>query len=1487
MAAETIRIEIPIEALDNTDPSLSQVIRKFSKMETAADRAGAASQRAGGRVSQFDRSAERTQRTLSKWMKEKYEVLLRAKDMVSPVLSTLKSGMKAFAGRTWDVTMKAKDLVTAPVRGILGLLRNPLLQAGAVLGISIGMADTVNTFRGFEAAMSQVGAISGATASDMEKLEAKAKEMGATTKFTAAEAAEAFNYMAMAGWEAQDMMGGIEGILSLAAASGTDLATTSDIVTDALTAFGMKADEAGHFSDVLAAASSKSNTNVSLMGETFKYAGAMAGTLGYSIEDVALATGLMANAGIKGNMSGTALNSIFTRLSTNTNGATDALTSLGIAYFNADGSARAFGDIMDELRVATADYSDKQKSNIANTIAGTYAQKGFLAILNATERDYEKLSSAVNNADGAAGRMAETMMDNLDGSITLLQSAVDGVKLSFGERLAPYVRGAADWLADAMPMVEDALGSLMDAVDRHVDEARRKLDGIMGTEEWQGADFFGKTKILWDDFVAEPFSDWWGTTGKAKVAEVAGDIGAGIGGGLKTGIMALLGIDLSGTLDEGASIGASFAKGFSEGFDVGAITSKLGEAFRNLLSNAGKLLPGGEEAGLSSFFSAALLAKMARPLIGMGKSLFGSTIGQSVASSFLGSTGNAMVSGSGLLGMLANVGYGLSGGGSAAGMYFGNMAGAMSGSSAALLGAGTMAGGLAGGATVISAGLDFYKALKSDDKEEAAAYGESGAWKTMGVGAGALAGASIGSIIPIPGIGTMAGALIGAGIGGIAGWVKGNKVKEEYQENVEEMQKEAEKARKVFEATGYDIEDVKFKNKDLQKAMEDTEVTTEQFAQYFQESCAEVMKDAFGDIKLSLTEVKELAKNLTFGTMAAGLEEFGAAADSVEDALAFLENAKSVLAKQNWNANLGLKLSEGDQEEYRGAVDNFVSSAQEYIKDSHYEATIAMRILTKGADEKGLDDMYKGYEEQIDGINEELQRVLSEAMSDGVISTEDILTVKIGDIVMELNEADAIAQLQDQITEITKKVSQADEDAKFESLKIKYGGAALDADSFAQLQTELQANVAEVQRNYDDALQVSLRNIDLQLQEGAINDEEYASLYQQIEEGYSGQIDALAVRVERFQLDAVASAFSEELDGILPNLEGDMAEKLAQAMNHALSVKPDVSAWDSSFISDMFGLEGLDAEVQTNLARILEATALTIPQQYAASLRENMVSAVPPMEELLNSQDMLAPFMQAGNAYGATMATGIQGGIEAGSPQIRSSADNTVTNAFASPFAVTAKINVTPNFNLSAVTGAFGSALAAAVPKSVSVPASVGKPAKAHAAGGYVSGGPQLSWLAEEGYGEFVIPTNPSRRARALELYEQAGEMLGVGAHAVGGFVGQAPQASPGQGMGSTGHMDGWEPGDGHMPDSGAAGGWEAGAGSTPMPSGQGTPTGMQVTVNVSMSPEFHISSQGSQGEAGTVQAVRQQLREMADEIGWEIAEGLMEAFSNRPLKEA
>ena len=332
-----------------------------------------------------------------------------------------------------------------------GLAATTKILGGVATGITALGGAAIKVGSDFEAGMSQVQAISGASGEDLEKLKEKAKEMGASTKFSATESAEALNYMAMAGWETKDMLGGLEGVMNLAAASGEDLATASDIVTDAMTALGMKAGEAGHFSDVLAAAASNANTSVGGMGETFKYAGAMAGTLGYSVEDVALATGLMANAGIKGTMAGTSLNSIMTRLSTNTNGARDAIEELGVAFFNEDGSARSLTDVMGELREATAGMTTEQKANFANTVAGMEAQKGLSAILNATEDDYNKLSAAIQNADGCALEMAEIMQDNLPGQITNLQSKLEGLGVSLYETMQDT---AKDVVKEAQGMVQ-------------------------------------------------------------------------------------------------------------------------------------------------------------------------------------------------------------------------------------------------------------------------------------------------------------------------------------------------------------------------------------------------------------------------------------------------------------------------------------------------------------------------------------------------------------------------------------------------------------------------------------------------------------------------------------------------------------------------------------------------------------------------------------------------------------------------------------------------------------------------------------------------------------------------------------------------------------------------------------------------------------------------------------------------------------------------
>lgn len=313
-----------------------------------------------------------------------------------------------------------------------------MMGVTTVIG-GVGVA-AVKTAADFDSAMSQVAAVSGATGKDFDALRNKAREMGAKTKFSATEAAEAMNYMAMAGWKTEDMLSGIEGIMNLAAASGEDLATTSDIVTDALTAFGLSAKDSGHFADILAAASSNANTNVSMMGETFKYCAPIAGALGFSAEDTAEAIGLMANAGIKSSQAGTALRTIMNNLAGDVKISGKAIGDVTIATTNADSSMRDLSDILADCRSAFGNLTESEKAQAAESLVGKNAMSGFLALMNAGEGDIEKLSSAIENCDGSAEKMAMTMQDNLAGQLTILKSQLQELAISFGDILMPAIR---------------------------------------------------------------------------------------------------------------------------------------------------------------------------------------------------------------------------------------------------------------------------------------------------------------------------------------------------------------------------------------------------------------------------------------------------------------------------------------------------------------------------------------------------------------------------------------------------------------------------------------------------------------------------------------------------------------------------------------------------------------------------------------------------------------------------------------------------------------------------------------------------------------------------------------------------------------------------------------------------------------------------------------------------------------------------------------
>lgn len=384
-------------------------------------------------------------------MAESFSVkaILSAKD------SNFSSTMKACSGY-------AENLKSTLTSGIgFGAMAAIGSKAVSVVGNGLKSLTTgaISAGTNFESAMSSVASISGATGNDLKELTSKAEQMGATTQFSATEAANAMEYMAMAGWKTKDMVSGIGGIMNLAAASGADLARTSDIVTDALTAFGKSASDSGTFADVMAAASSNANTNVEMMGETFKYVGAAAGAMGYSIQDIALATGLMANSGIKGSEAGTALRSVITRMAKPTKESSAAMKKLGLSMTDSKGRMKSFGTIMKDMRKGMKGMTEDQKASYAAMLGGQEAMSGVLAIANASEKDFNKLSKAIDNSKNAAQNMAKVKLDNLKGDVTILQSSMEGLGITIFDQVGGNLRGLVGTATDVVGKINEKLSN--------------------------------------------------------------------------------------------------------------------------------------------------------------------------------------------------------------------------------------------------------------------------------------------------------------------------------------------------------------------------------------------------------------------------------------------------------------------------------------------------------------------------------------------------------------------------------------------------------------------------------------------------------------------------------------------------------------------------------------------------------------------------------------------------------------------------------------------------------------------------------------------------------------------------------------------------------------------------------------------------------------------------------------------------------------------
>lgn len=402
-----------------------------------------------------------------------------AKRKIQDLKARMSSAAKQKLKIDVDVTKleAARDKLNS-LSGKLGSGGMMLSAAGA--GMLGSIALPVKTAADFEATMSKVRAITGSTDDEMKRLTDTARQLGRDTVFSASEAGEAMTYLGMAGWKTEQIIAGMPGLLDLAAASGGDLARTADIISDDLTAFGMSADQAGHMADVFAAASTNANTNVELMGYTFKYVGAVCGALGYTIEDAAIATGMLANAGIKGEMAGTQLRSIMTRLITPTSEAAKALQELGVSATNEDGSVKPLRQTMDELRASFAGLTKEEQAQKAEALAGKEAMTGLLSIVNTAEADYRKLTGAIDNSDGAARQFAETAKNNLFGKLKELKSAAEEMAIELGNSLLPALSEIAGFVRTATNAISGFI------------KAHPKLTTvIMGTVAALGALFVG------------------------------------------------------------------------------------------------------------------------------------------------------------------------------------------------------------------------------------------------------------------------------------------------------------------------------------------------------------------------------------------------------------------------------------------------------------------------------------------------------------------------------------------------------------------------------------------------------------------------------------------------------------------------------------------------------------------------------------------------------------------------------------------------------------------------------------------------------------------------------------------------------------------------------------------------------------------------------------------------------------------------------------
>lgn len=1072
---------------------------------------------------------------------------------------------------------------------------------------------------------------------------------------------------------------------------------------------------------------------------------------------------------------------------------------MGRLYNDIKRGAKTLGEPLAALReMGALSAEQEEKINEINSGSGSIEEK------------WKKVAAQFTSVDGMMENMSNQMNNLMLGVQSFLKNNV-WMKLGEGinRSLKPFLADFRTWrnqnkglIADMAKGISNFAAKWSGKVLGGVKAFGKNLSDIITSDEFKSASGKDKFKMLWNGLVKDPLAEWWDGGGKEKTILTANKIGVWLGQTLSKVLLAafgategLDGTDIGGSA--GASIAAAFVNGFKENFDGGQIASAFMDAVKNIWSAMptwAKVLLGVSAASKGSEILQNL-AGGAGALMSGGKTLLGPMIG---------TPGNAMSKGTGLSSLFAGLGYKLAGGAAEATT--------LSGAAAAALGAGTVAGAAGG----LYGGYQLYSGAKEwqeGKRENTSGTEYVGDWNTkqksgflkMGstIG-GAGLGAAIGTMIA-PGIGTAIGAGLGAGIGGFAGKKGTDAIKKQ--------------------------EAMKMRFEELKEAAAESTAASEELERR-QKAVAESLSQSFGDMSLSFEEIEAVAKNIAMGKHAKEMTAYTKATKEAATATANFESSAETLNKWNWKASIGYVFSDDDKKGYKEAVKEYISSAESSIEAEHYEIKAAVDLLLdpKSEENKSIttatDKYFSGLQKELDGYETKLNKQVDIALKDGVIDAD---------------EQKIIADLQNKIAEITGKLNQAQQEAELEAIKIKFSSGQLDYDSFTKLQAELKEQIESSTENYDTALTTSITSLKLQLDEGAISQEEYDKQIKSLTEGYEANVGEIKANAEKVQLEILGDSYE--------NLLGeDSVSKLQSGLEESLKAGIKPVEWSqeqaASFLNTPALAKAENESAALALSRCLSGIADSLElEPITPTVEVNPETVVPEGSKA----DPQAADFGIKDKYEYPTATDVLSKCSVPEANKFKPTKSTFGIQDSYSYGTTVYVNATVKETTSGGSGKKGG-------KSFRGGLYFGNETSnipAYANGGMVRGGSKLIQVAEEGSPEMIIPLSSQRRQRGLMLWEKAGHMLDVPGFARGGLTnGQTDE-------GIRNHQNG-------SGDGATTGGQDI----------QIEMGGVTVQVNVNGDDKDHIAD-----------AIRAQAGDIADTVAGIFADALGAQFANTPVR--